>query len=141
VLVLGDDDILGLLPGNGVRAGPPWLELVGASSENIRPIEDSGRWIVRNNPVIAAFSSITSPLSSSFDAIDSRGTEASPSIEGHGVTSVRLIVDFSDNCVGGDPPATSTWCFSAMVDTAASTFFSNSSSEMVKLVRSRFSIN
>lgn len=39
--------------------------------------------------------------------------------------------------VGGD----SRRCFSAMAETAASTFFSNSSSEIVSVVRSMFSMN
>lgn len=39
--------------------------------------------------------------------------------------------------VGGD----SSRCFSAMAETAASTFFSNSSSEIVSVVRSMFSMN
>lgn len=42
---------------------------------------------------------------------------------------------------GGGGEGISSLCRSAMTETAASTFFSNSSSEIVKEVRSRFSMN
>jgi hypothetical protein len=82
----------GVLPGNGVRTGPACDEL--PSSENIRPIEDNGRWIVFSKPLMAAFSS--SPLYS-FEEVDLRGAEDSPSIEWREVTSGRLRLDFSDS--------------------------------------------
>ena len=88
---------------------------------------------------MAAFSS-TSGLSFSIEDVDFRGFDGSPSVECRGVTSGRLRADFSDNCVGGGASSTCA-CFSAMAKTAASTFFSNSSSEIVNVVRSRFSMN
>jgi hypothetical protein len=93
---------------------------------------------------MAAFSSIPSPLSVSFDEVDLRGVEDSPSAERRCVTSGRLNADFSDTWTrgGGEGGGASlAWCFSAMADTAASTLTSNSSSEIVKEVRSKFSIN
>lgn len=95
---------------------------------------------------MAAFSSY-SPLSS-FEEVDWRGVAyegwdtASLSIDGRvDEDSPGIGKDmggFSEVLeVGGD----SRRCFSAMAETAASTFFSNSSSDMVRVVRSMFSMN
>lgn len=139
MLTLGDGVMRGVFPGKGVLAGPPCDKL--GSSEKILPIEESGRWMVRSRPPIAAFSSKPSPLSYSLEDVDFRGMEDSPSIECLGVTSGRLRDDFSEKWVDKEASAFAAWCFSAMAETAASTLCSKSSSEIVRLVRSKFSIN
>lgn len=87
MLTLGDGVMRGVFPGRGVRAGPVCEEV--PSSEKIRPIDDNGRWMVRNRPLIAAFSS-SSPPSYSPDEVDFRGTEDSASVECRGDSSGRL---------------------------------------------------
>jgi len=142
VLALGAGDIRGVLPGNGVLIGLPWDAVL--SSEKILPMDDRGFCIVRSNPVIAAFSSDPSPLSVSYDDVDFRVIEDSPSPDRRWVISGRLKVDFSGGCTGEGETgrgASAASCFSAIAETAASTLTSNSSSEMVKVVRSKFSMN
>lgn len=135
--------------GSGVCAGLCVTlldEPAGSSlSENILPMVERGFWMVRSRPVMAAFSSY-SPLSS-LEGVDFRGAydgwaTASLSIDGladeASPREPNECGDFSDVVeVGGD----SSRCFSAMAETAASTFFSNSSSVMVSVVRSMFSMN
>lgn len=95
------------------------------SSENIRPIDDNGFWIDRSSPATGAFSSsfvVAGPASRLC-------VNLSVSADARGVA---WALDVSD----------SAFIFScAIADTAASTFFSNSSSLTVKLVRSRVSMN
>lgn len=95
MLTRGEGVKRGVLPGKGVRAGPV-DEL--PSSEKIRPIDESGRCIVRKRPLIAAFSSVSSL---SFEEVDFRGWEDSPSVEFLVVTSGLLREDFSGSCVTG----------------------------------------
>jgi len=65
----------------------------------------------------------------------------SASIEFLTTTSGRLGADFSESFTGGWDRVSSAWCFSAIADTAASTLSSKSLSDMVRLVRSKFSMN
>lgn len=117
-------------------SGPP-------SSEKILPIDERGLCIVRRRPATAAFSSPVSldPSFPSRDESDRRGVDHSTSTEFRGVTSGRLSEDFSDTCTWFGVGGVGSTCLSAIEDTAASTFFSKSSSEMLRLVRSRFSMN
>lgn len=93
---------------------------------------DKGFWIVRSSPATAALSSSLDPFLWEY---------GSPSIELRGVISDPLAVDLSgtvgDNCAA----ASASLLRSAIADTAASTFLSNSSSLTVKLVRSSVSMN
>jgi hypothetical protein len=90
---------------------------------------------------MAAFSSSPSLLSFSFEEVDFRGVEDSPSIDCREVTSALLGPAFSENWLDRGSSAVSAWCFSAIAETARSTFRSNSSSEIVNVVRSKFSMN
>lgn len=103
------------------------------SSENMRPIVVSGFWIVRSSPVMGAV------MSDSFWSVERRGADGpAPSYEDSGGP------DFSLNiccCCSWGPFGDMAWCFSAIAETAASTFFSNSASVIVKEVRSMFSMN
>jgi hypothetical protein len=70
--------------------------------------------------------------------------EGSPSTDLRKFVSDGPVAGLSGNGfigVGGEAAASSMRCFSAMADTAASTFFSKSSSDIVNVVRSRFSMN
>jgi len=142
VLLLGAGDNLAALPVNGVPAGP--ICTGGPSSPKILPIDDRGFWMDRNSPLIAAFSSLPpSPASVSYDEVDLLGVEDSPSTDFRRFVSDGPVAGFSGNgFVGvGEAAASSMRCFSAMADTAASTCFSKSSSDIVNVVRSRFSMN
>lgn len=98
---------------------------------------------------MAAFSSY-SPLSS-FDDVERRSVYedcetvrdmASLSMDGLvDDASPRLPKDCGGLSVVAEVGGDSKRCFSAMADTAASTFFSNSSSDIVSVVRSMFSMN
>lgn len=120
---------------------------------------DKGRWIVRKRPDTAAFSSSAGGLD--------RRSAACADVEFRGVASAELVVaslaemempggdrprfEDSDDGGGGERD----WCdrdcdcdcFSSrslravISETAASTFLSNSASETVRFVRSRFSMN
>lgn len=123
------------------------------SSEKIRPIVDNGRWMVRRSPATAAFSSSPSCPLPALDPPrdeDALAGTRSASREFLGVTSGLLSDDFSETCTPGDGcrlwvcgrwRCSSKEFLSAIAETAASTFFSNSSSVIVRLVRSRFSMN
>lgn len=94
---------------------------------------------------MAAFSSLLEKSPPSFEEVDRRGVpEASTSRDGlaedgsPAVAARRLAGNFSDD---EERRGDSSRCFSAMADTAASTFCSNSSSVMVRVVRSMFSMN
>lgn len=125
----------GVFPGSGVLGGRDEL-----SSWNMRPMDDNGLLIVRSIPLKEAGSS-SSPDDTGFCWY-----EDGPSEDVRRAVLGRLGSAFSESsprdgssCFGSASGATS--CFSAMADTAASTCFSNSSSVIVSVVRSRFSIN
>lgn len=110
------------------------------SSEKMRPIVERGFWIVLKSPVMAGPSSRGSPsldegerggVDRSPPSIDGREPPASPAGGGTFSPNVACCV------MTGDVRQ----CFSAMAETAASTFLSNSSSDMVSDERSMFSTN
>lgn len=109
------------------------------SSEKMRPMVERGRWMVRRRPATAAFSSDSESLLLSMRGdLDrcgtsklARGLVLSDFVAG----AERWRICEDEVCTGGVGG-----CFSAIADTEASTFFSNSSSDIVRDVLSKRSM-